>query len=168
MKSHIYAVILAILTFSPLVNAADLDVTGLETPRDKSVAAKRLLGWVTSLGYKAELTRDGEDVMVADTKLTLSPNLKLDSIDRIIVYNVYAGMVENKSNPELAALIADLNSSKYNANIYVDDVGGIGFVSAITFDDTLTPRMLRLFMEHANRSASLTIKNNPLLAKSVK
>ncbi len=168
MKAPIIALIAVILTLSPALSAADLDVNGLETPRDKIVAAKRLLDWVSSLGYKAVLSDDGEDVLVTDTKLTLNPRLSADKVDRIVVYNSYAGKIGNLDSQELNALIAKLNSRLNTVNIFVADQGSITFASSLAFDDTLTPRLLRLFMDHCNRAAELVIKANPELGKFIR
>jgi len=166
MKTRIVALLVLFLALEPALIAADLDVSGLKTPRDKTVAGKRLLEWVISLGYKAKLTDDGEDVLVFDTKLMLSPRFTDDSVDRIVVYNNYKGQVGNKGNSELATVISKLNTELNTVSIFLsgDDVV---FVSDLTFDDTLTPRLLRLFMDSANKSAEIVLKANEGLSKYI-
>jgi hypothetical protein len=163
---RIITLIVLILALTPALNAADLDVSGLKTPRDKTVVGKRLLEWVRSLGYKVKLSDDGEDVFVYDTKLTLAPRITEDSIDRIVFYNQYKGKVGNKNNLELAAVISKLNTELNSVSIFLsgDDVV---FVADLVFDDTLTPRMIRLFMDSTNKSAEIVIKANSDLSKCI-
>ena len=166
MKARTLLVVLVLMTLVSSLRAEDLDVSGLKTPRDKAVAAKRLLEWIKSIGYKVKLSDDGEDVFVYDTKLMLSPKFTDDSIDRIVVYNRYRGKAGNKTSQELAAVISKLNADQNAVSIFVDG-DAVAFVSVLTFDDTLTPRLLRLFMDSSNRSAEIVIKANPDLSKYI-
>jgi hypothetical protein len=166
MKIKTLSVVVVLMALVSSLHAEDLNVSGLKTPRDKDVAAKRLLEWIKSVGYKVKLSDDGEDVFVYDTKLMLSPKLTDDSIDRIVVYNRYRGKVGNKSNPELAAVISKINTDQNAVSIFLDG-DAVAFVTVLTFDDTLTPRLLRLFMDSSNKSAEIIIKANPDLSKYI-
>jgi len=159
-----------LLTLSSIVSlqAADLDMAGLDTPADKLPAARRLLSWLKSLGYESELSKDGEEVFVSEYKLRIYPVLNAAGIDRLIVISTYGGFPENVRNQALLAEIARLNSQQHAAHLALTSNGGVMFVSSLTFDESLSPRLFRLFMEHANMSASSIIDANPKLAACIK
>ena len=153
--------------FSSL-RGADLDMSGLDTPNDKLPAARRLLSWVKSLGYSATLSEDNEMVLIKDYRLSIYPVLNADGIDRIIVQNIYAGNPANTRDDKLAATIAIINKDFHAAQVSVMDNGSIRFTTYLTFDDMLSPRLFKLFMEHSNRIAEFYINKNKKLSDCIK
>lgn len=168
MRSLILALFACLSAFANL-RANDLDVAGLDTPRDKTAAANRLLLWTRSLGYDAVLSQDGEDVFIKELKLTVSPVLNDDNgIDRLVIYNAYAGKPGNFGDKELTDVVTAINADQIAAQVSVLRTGSVLFVTYVSFDDKLSPILFRKFLEHSNRMAEVIINANPQLAKFIK
>ena len=160
--------LLACLGTVPSLRAADLDLTGMDTPRDRKAAAVRIMEWAKSIGFDAALTADGEEVFVRDMKLTLRAVLNDVGVDRIIVFNSYRGKPGNASDPQVPVILGKVNGSQIAAKVSVDGDGDILFDTTLAFDNTLSPRLFRCFLEHSNKAADMLIQNHPELAALMK
>lgn len=150
------------------LRGADLDLSGLETPADRLPAVRRLFNWVQSMGYDVKLSTDGEEIFLKDYKLVVSPFASTSRPDTLLVFNTYVGYPENVGNAKLEAEIAAINQEQASVHVMMKSNGGIMFVSELPFDDSLSPKLFRMYMEFCNKQAQYILGSHPILAARVR
>ena len=138
-------------------SAADYDVKGISNDGD---AALLLKDWMTDIGYAVESGKTRE-VVILETekggKLALSPKVSSSGVDRLIIYKNYKGKPSNVNSNELRAIINEINASFNVCSAFLDSDGDLSLRYSLLFDDKISPRLLRMSLEHVDATVSVII-----------
>ena len=138
-------ILLCLLLAAGLRAAPDLDLSGID---DDTLGAARL-------GEKS-----AKAVFLTAERLTVSPKLTKNSVDRLVVYNFYEGKPGNRENPALRLLVAKVNRDYNVCALFVDADGDLCFQYNLAFDDRLSERLFRRHVEHVNATALQILKRH--------
>ncbi len=136
-------------------SAADLDVTGMN---DDVAASVIIRDWLSGLGYSPELD-PGEKMfsIQLDSKYVVAPKISRSGVDRLIVYKYFKGKPSNARSEVLKEIVREINNQYNVCSTYVDDDGDLNLRFTIYFDDKLTPKLLRLSLDHVKSAATQII-----------
>ena len=139
------------------LSAADLDVTGMSNDVDASIL---LRDWTSSIGYTSTLSESRKTVFIKD-KFGFGLIIKVipQGLDRIVIYNTYAGKPSNANSQELLRIVSEINQKKNVCSAYVDKAGDLVFRYVLSFDDRLTPKLFRYQLEHIESSSDGIMKD---------
>ena len=145
------------LMVSAAAFAADYDVKGISNDGSAGLLLKE---WMTDIGYTVESGKTRE-VVILETekggKLALSPIVSSSGVDRLIIYKNYKGKPSNVNSNELRAIINEINASFNVCSAILDSDGDLSLRYSLLFDDKISPRLLRMSLEHVDATVSVII-----------
>lgn len=151
-------ILLGLLLAASLRAAPDLDVSGLD---DDTMGAARIEAWCKAIGMPARLgEKSAKAVFLTGERLTVSPKLTKDSVDRLVVYNFYEGKPGNRENPALRLLVTKVNRDYNVCTLFVDADGDLCFQYNLAFDDRLSEQLFRRHVRHVNETALQILKRH--------
>ena len=148
------------LVASTAASAADYDVRGISSDADAGLMLK---DWMADLGYRVDAPKDRPSVFLENEKggkLVLVPKVSTSGVDRLIIYKNFKGKPSNVKSEELRALINEINASFNVCSAYLDSDGDLSLRYNLLFDDKLSPRLLRVTLEHVDATVSVIISKH--------
>ncbi len=150
--------LLGLLLAAGLRAAPDLDLADID---NDTLGAARLAAWCKDIGVPARLgEKSAKAVFLTGERLTVSPKLTKDSVDRLVVYNFYEGKPGNRENPALRLLVTKVNRDYNVCTLFVDADGDLCFQYNLAFDDRLSERLFRRHVAHVNATALQILKRH--------
>lgn len=145
------------LMVSAAASAVDYDVKGISSDGNAGLLLKE---WMTDIGYTVESGKTREAVILENEKggrLLLSPKVSSSGVDRLIIYKNFKGKPTNVNSNELRAIINEINASFNVCSAYLDSDGDLSLRYNLLFDDKISPRLLRMTLEHVDATVSVIL-----------
>lgn len=140
-----------LLASSAFLPAADLIVAGMDNDVDASVL---LHEWASGIGYSASLSTTKKAVFIKDDlNYALMMKVSSSGVDRIVIYNTYAGKPSNVNSQELLAIVRNINLERNVCSAYIDKQGDLVLRYVLSFDDRISPKLFRIQLEHVKSSS---------------
>jgi hypothetical protein len=140
-----------------VLSAADLNIAGA---KDEAGASTILCDWVTGIGYSANLSETKKTVYIKDEyNYALVIKSAQSGLDRILIYNTFAGTPANASSEELHGIVRAINLEKNVCTAFVDKKGNLVFRYVLGFEDRLSPALFRHQIDHVKSTSEFILKD---------